>query len=77
MDKDKIERKVKIEIEFFRIYSFFIFGLVTGIYGIFINGIYKWNYNAFLLLIIGVIFLIFFCIMFLNSYFKLKKLWKQ
>lgn len=76
MDKDKIERKVKIEIEFFRIFSIFIIGLVSGLYGIVFSGIYRINQFSYYALITGTIFLLFFAFLAVYSYIKLNKLKK-
>ena len=75
-NKEKIERKIKIELELFKMYCFFLIGLVTGIYSILISEIYNTNQVAFVILIIGIVFFLVVTILLVNSYIKLNKLKK-
>lgn len=51
MDKEIIERKLKTEIDLFKIYSFFLFGIITGISTIIIGKTYTDKYVLYLLII--------------------------
>ena len=72
---EAIIEELKNEREFFKIYSFFIIGLITGISGIIISKIYTDKF-VLILLMIGLIFLSAITIMFIITYIKIKKLTK-
>ena len=74
MNEQKIDRKLKTEIEFFKMFIILIMGLVAGN----INLLSKYidnKSNIFLfLLILGIIFLIIISIFTLKSIITIKKL---
>ena len=76
MDKDKIERKLNTEIELFKVYSFFVAGLIAGISSIIISKTYKDEYVEYLLWGGGGA-LVVFVIAVVYSYIRIKILTKK
>ena len=76
MNKEIIERKLRTEIELFKIYSFFLIGLITGISTIVIGKTYTDKY-VFNLLVIGAIFLFVVFFAFFRSHIRIIKLTKH
>ena len=76
MDKENIERIINIELEFFKTYSFFLIALIAGISSIVITKAYS-DKIVFILLIIGIIFLIVVAFFFVYSYIKIQKQTKK
>ncbi len=80
-EQNNIDRKLKIELELFKIFAIFVIAITTGfasvLYNIFDN---TKNYNytfLFVLLFISLIFLIFSFITLTKSYLKIKKIQKK
>lgn len=76
MNKEIIEKKLKTELELFKIYSFFLIGLITGISTIIIGKTYTDKYVLYLL-ISGTLILVVIFFAFFRSYFRIIKLTKQ
>ncbi len=77
MNKEINQEKIKIRIEIFRIYSFFLIGLITGITSLLLrNNFYK-NIIELNLLIVGVIFFIIVIYLFFKSLSNLNKILKR
>ena len=73
MDKEIIDKKLKAQIDLFKIYSVFLIGLISGITGILLQN--ELNNNIFVtLLIIGFIFFIIVVIIFIRTLFIIYKL---
>ena len=77
MNKETIDKKVKIELELFKIYSFFLIGLVTGIASILFRNAFYDNKIILIALIIGIVFLIFTGTVGIISYIKIYKFTKK
>ena len=77
MDKEILKELIKNQIEFLKIYSAFIIGLITGISGILITTIFLYNKIALILLIIGFIFVVYFGLLFITSFVKINTLTKK
>lgn len=76
MNKEIIERKLKAEIELFKIYSLFIIGLITGISSLLLKDKFYDNNIVLILLIIGFVFLIAVTIIFIKYLHQIKILTK-
>jgi len=72
---DNYKERLKAEIELFKIYAIFLIGLITGISTILLKREFD-NTIAMLLLLIGGLFLFGVVIVFIQSYFTIKKLIK-
>ena len=75
-EKEILKKDIEIELELFKIYSLFLVGLITGVAGLLLKND---NGNPFTkgLLFIGIFFLLSMGIIFLRSFFKIRKLRKQ
>ncbi|MBW8051684.1 MAG: hypothetical protein FVQ77_15370 [Cytophagales bacterium] len=65
------------ERDFFKIYSFFIGGLTTGIVSFLLRDDFYSNKIVLILLVIGFIFLIFVSVAFIRTYISIKKITKR
>ena len=74
MKEEEIERKLKAELDFFKVYAVFIIGLITGNVNLFNNFIAINEKHTFILLSTGAVFMIFMFGMILRSFYKIKKL---
>jgi len=88
MDKEIIDKQIKNEIELFKVYSFLLVALTTGISGIvisksiideFISGYIGVNVDKFILILLfgGIIIFLVILILFIYSYIKILNLTKK
>jgi len=77
MDTEKIEKKIEIEIDLFKMYSVFLIGLITGITTIIFEEQFYQNKIKLIVLILGLLFLTFVIFVFVKSYIKIYKLTKK
>ena len=69
-----IKEELKAESEQYKIFSFFIIGLVTGVVSLLLRNNFYNDKIVLTLLIIGVAFLVGVVIMFVKSRYKIKRL---
>ena len=74
---EQIDRKLKAELDFFKVYAVFIIGLITGNVNLFDNFIEANALHTLIILVTGIAFLIFVAMMFVRSFFKIIKLTKN
>jgi uncharacterized BrkB/YihY/UPF0761 family membrane protein len=72
-----IKEDLKAKFEFLRIYSVFLIGLVTAVFGMILNETYAKSQTNKIILIGGLITLAFILIYFLVLTAKIRKLLKQ
>ncbi|MCH8317233.1 MAG: hypothetical protein IIA88_01850 [Bacteroidetes bacterium] len=88
MDKEIIDKRIKNEIELFKVYSFLLVSLTTGVSVIiisksfideFISDYIRVNVDKiiFILFIIGIISFIVVFVTFMGSFIKIRKLTKK
>lgn len=77
MNKETIEKLLKIKIDLFKIYSFFLVGLITGVIGFLLKYIRDNESVILTLLIIGSVVLIVVAYVFSKTYLKIIKLIKE
>ncbi len=70
------DRKLKAKLDFFKIYSVFVIGLVTGNVNLLNSYLEKDKLSSLVLLIFGILVLIIFFIAFLQSIVKIESLIK-
>lgn len=76
MDKEIIDKQIKNEIDLFKVYAFFLVGLITGNTNLVIRYIEKNEIFILNLLLIGIVFLLIVVIIFVISLIRIKKLTK-
>lgn len=74
--KDTLERKLRAELDFFKIYAIFVIGLVTGNINLINDYAINQNRLSLILLIIGLITMIIILITLIQTYKKIKDLIK-
>jgi len=77
MDKEIIDKQIKNEIELFKVYAFFLVGLITAIINFVIRYIEKNEKFILILLEVGSVFLILVSFFIIVSYIKIIKLTKK
>ena len=76
MKEEIIERKLKAQLDYFKIYAVFIIGLTTGNVNLIKNFLEKELQSTFVMLCIGSFMFIVICIMFIQSIITINKLTK-
>ena len=74
MKEEQVERRLKAELDFFKVYAVFIIGLVTGDVNQFNTFIRTGDIHSLIILIAGITVLMFFVGACIQSYIKIKKL---
>jgi len=77
MNKDVIDRKVKVELDFFKIYAIFVIGLVTGDVNLFLKYVSDKSNIILLLLMSGILVLILIFAFLIRSFLQLTKFTKN
>jgi hypothetical protein len=67
---ESLKEKLKAEIELFKVYSFFVAGLAAGNSSIILQDMQ--TARSFIMLFIGVVFLIVSMILLVSSFFKIR-----
>jgi len=77
MDKETVDKKLKHEIEMFKVYTIFIIVIGTGNISLLLKSGFLQNKIEYFILISGVFIFLIFVVAFVQSFFKIKQLFKK
>ena len=77
MDMQSIEKKIKYEIELFKVYALFIFGIGAGNISLYLTKAYIKDITLLVIFIIGILLFIFLIYLLVDSFIRIKKYYKK